>query len=119
MAKKFATCSMCGVAVEQRPGRGRPRLYCGPLCRYQGGYELRRIGRRLQALETRVSWLRHTPVAAYLNAYQRRHAEKRRAAEVAAVEREIAQAESRLRGLISEPRGRPLALPHETEAQNE
>lgn len=105
---------MCGVAVQQRPGRGRPSIYCGATCRALGGYAVRRSQRLLERLEERLSWLRHAPPHDHLNEYQKRRTRGRRAVEVAAVEVEIVEVESRLRELISEPRrGKPLALPHE------
>lgn len=91
-------------------------MYCGPVCRSSAAYEVRRLQRRLQGLESRLSWLRHGTEDDFLNAYQRRYAEKRRAVEIDGVESEITEAEARLRLLLSKPRGKILSdfrLEHE------
>jgi hypothetical protein len=33
MSMTRTTCAECGGPIEQRVGRGRPRVYCGPACR--------------------------------------------------------------------------------------
>ena len=86
-------------------------MYCGPVCRSLAAYELRRLTRRLQDLETRLSWLRHRTEDDFLNAYQRRYAEKRRAEEIEALEAEIAEAEARMSALLAEGRGKTLPDP--------
>lgn len=45
------TCSKCGAEFERDPGPGRPRSYCGDLCKRLVEYEIRRIDRRLGAYE--------------------------------------------------------------------
>ena len=107
MSEKLA-CVKCGAPIERRPGRGRPPLYCGDVCRSAAAYEIRRLQRRLEGLEARLSWLRHDPGESHLNAYQRKYARKRRAEQLAGVETEIAEAEARMRLLLSEPRGKIL-----------
>ena len=107
------SCPKCGAPVQKRLGRGRPALYCGPVCRSSAAYEVRRLQRRLQGLESRLSWLRHKPEDDHLDARQRRYAAQRRAEVIEAAEAEIAQAEARLSLLVSEMRGTRLALLHE------
>ena len=107
------SCPKCGAPVQERLGRGRPAVYCGPICRGLAGYEVRRLQRRLQALEERLSWLRHKPEDDHLDARQRRYAAQRRSEAIEAAAKEILEAEARLRKLINETRGTRLALLHE------
>ena len=107
------SCPKCGGSIERRPGPGRTAVYCGPICRGLAGYEVRRLQRRLQALEGRLSWLRHKPEDDHLDARQQRYAAQRRVVEIEGVEAEIAEAEARLSLLVSETRGTMLALLHE------
>jgi hypothetical protein len=46
-------CVMCGTDLEQ-PTTGRPRTYCGPVCRRAAEYELRRLQRQLEGAEQSV-----------------------------------------------------------------
>ena len=108
MSEKSARAK-CGGPIRGRPGTGRPAVYCGSICRGSAGYEVRRLQRRLQALEERLSWLLHEPEDDHLDARQRRYAAERRAE----VEAEVVGTESRLRELISETRGTRLSLAHE------
>ena len=104
MGEKITTCPKCAGPIERRPGRGRPRIYCGRICRAQGGYEIRRIQRRLQGLESCLSALRQERDD-WIRDYQGRTPAQQRKA----VEAEIAEAEARLALLLAESRGRPLS----------
>lgn len=110
MSEKL-TCVKCGAPIERRPGRGRPPIYCADVCRSAAAYEIRRLQRRREGLETRLSCLRHRTEDEFLNAYQRRSAEKRRAVEIEGIEAEITEAEARMRLLLDEPRGKILEDP--------
>jgi hypothetical protein len=48
--EKPTGCAMCGKALVQPP-TGRPRRYCGPVCRRAAEYELRRVQSLLLAAE--------------------------------------------------------------------
>jgi len=48
------TCPKCGADVPQKPGKGRPAVYCGVTCRKAAEYELRRLQRALEAAEDRL-----------------------------------------------------------------
>lgn len=78
-------CLRCAEPIERRPGRGRPQVYCGPACRRSVELEVRRIVRRLERLENRVSNLRlqHYPMPV-----------------IRATEAELARLEARLRALL-------------------
>lgn len=47
-------CLVCRKPLE-RPENGRPPSYCSTSCRRAAEYELRRLQRRLQALEDQAS----------------------------------------------------------------
>jgi sugar-specific transcriptional regulator TrmB len=95
MSEKLGRCLKCGGPLSQPP-TGRPRSYCGPACRQAAAYEIKRLQRRLEALEERASRLRHereTGVKDWLG--------RTRAEALADVEAEIAAAEERLRALLA------------------
>jgi hypothetical protein len=50
-------CLMCHGPLE-RPETGRPPSYCSTSCRRAAEYELRRLQRRLERLETEASYHR-------------------------------------------------------------
>lgn len=99
VSEKVDSCIKCGRPIQQAE-TGRPAIYCGPACRQAAAYELKRIQRRLEALEERRSDLRHSrsTIRDWLG----------RTPKVALVdvEAEIATDEARLRLLLSEPRGK-------------
>ncbi len=35
-------CAVCGSVIAARPGRGRPRTYCGDRCRWAAGHAVAR-----------------------------------------------------------------------------
>jgi len=108
MPEKPTRCIKCNAPLTQPP-TGRPRTYCGPACRQSGAYELQRLQRRLESLETQASRLRHEPDRGI-----RDMAGRLRPEQLAAVEAEIADAESRLRLLL--PEQRRLAIGRHLEA---
>ena len=48
--EKPLTCARCGAELVQ-PDTGRPRVYCGPLCRRDAEYRLRRVQSHLARAE--------------------------------------------------------------------
>ena len=50
-------CRRCGAALGSQ-GRGRPAVYCSPACRRAAEFEVRRLTRRLDALEVQASTAR-------------------------------------------------------------
>lgn len=99
-------CPKCASPVRQRPGRGRPRVFCSTVCRQVAAYEIKRLQRRLELRESRRLTLRH------MEGYGREIKDglfRTWAEQLAAVEAEIAEDEARLRVLLSEPRGTPIA----------
>ena len=50
-------CVECGRAVEHLP-TGRPRSFCSTACRRLAEFELRRVARRIERLETNLESLR-------------------------------------------------------------
>ena len=94
-------CAKCGEPLPARAKTGRPAIYCSEGCRRSAELELRRLQRRLEALEVRGSELRHSRDDGIRDWHGRRQPEA-----LANCEAEIAEAESRLRLLLSEPRGK-------------
>jgi len=110
VSEKLAGCAKCGAPLEQ-PKVGRPRLYCGDLCRQTAAFELRRVTRLLGGLEAQASHLRSLPDdattrATYGSAWRDR---------LRLIEAQIAASERRLRVLLGKPRGRPLSVPRNEE----
>jgi hypothetical protein len=64
----------------------------------------------LEGLEAHLSTVRHTEADDWGDGWQRRRAKKRRADKIEALQAEIAEAEIRLRVLLSEGRGKVLGL---------
>lgn len=87
-------CLKCGGKLK-RPATGRPPKFCSTGCRRAAEYELRRLQRRLEALEERASALRQEPDRGMHDVYGRTRLEQ-----LAAVEAEIDEAEDRLRLLL-------------------
>ena len=107
LAEKL-TCAKCAAPIERQSGAGRPAIYCGPACRASAAYEIRRIQRRLEALETFIGVLGRPEVNTWAGAWAIKRREKEREKKVEAVKGEIAEAEERLRLLLSERRGKTL-----------
>jgi hypothetical protein len=78
-------CLKCAAPLK-RPDVGRPPAYCSPACRRAAEYELERLQRRLEKLETYAADLR-------LMGDPDRQARK--------VDQELEQAERRLRELLA------------------
>ncbi len=102
------TCVKCGAPIGRQAGPGRPPIYCGAACRASAAYEIRRIQRRLEALETFIGVLGRPEVNTWAGAWVIKRREREREKKVEAVKGEIAEAEERLRLLLSEPRGKTL-----------
>jgi len=100
MSEKLKLCIKCGGPLEQ-PATGRPPIYCSPACRQAAAYEIKRLQRRLEGLETWASRLRHEPDVGYRDGAGRRHREQ-----VADLDAQIAEAEARLLALLGEARGK-------------
>ena len=99
-AEKPAACLICGGVLVQS-AVGRPRRYCGPVCRRAAEYAIRRA----QALLLRAA--RGAQSAALLvltcESWQRREAETRRGFWEAEVERLEGELRELLAGLGGEP----------------
>ena len=108
LAEKL-TCAKCAAPIERQAGPGRPPLYCGAACRASAAYEIRRIQRRLEALETLIGVLRRSEMnTGWVDASVIKRREKERDRKVEAMQAEVAEAEERLRLLLSDPRGKTL-----------
>jgi hypothetical protein len=94
MAEKLS-CLKCDRPLT-KPVTGRPPTYCSVGCRRSAEYEVRRISRRLEALEERASRLRHEPDTSVRDWVGRTRLEA-----LTDVEAEIADAEARLRALLA------------------
>lgn len=53
-----AYCRQCGSDLDQRMAPGRPRTYCSSRCKRLTEYEVRRLQRRLEALESLAAEVR-------------------------------------------------------------
>jgi len=93
-------CLKCGEPLPGRAKTGRPAIYCSEGCRRAAEFELRRLQRHLEALEERRSELRHSRSS--VRDWLARTPQQA----LADTEAEIAEAEGRLRLLLSEPRGK-------------
>lgn len=51
MGKRRVTCPRCGAALPPAAPTGRPRVYCGPVCRRDAEYALRRLQGHLTTAE--------------------------------------------------------------------
>lgn len=51
-------CIKCNAKLPEHEGPGRPKDYCSTACRRAAELEIRRLDRRLEALEVRMSGLR-------------------------------------------------------------
>ncbi len=102
------TCVKCDAPIERQSGPGRPPIYCGAVCRASAAYEIRRIQRRLEALETFIGVLGRSEVNTWGGAWAIKRREKERDRKVEEVQAEIDATEERLRLLLSEPRGKVL-----------
>ena len=91
-------CQKCGISIE-KPPTGRPPRYCGKACRSAAGYEIRRITRRLEKLEEqRDRNAQETDAPIQYSDFEGRGPAER----LAAVEKLILGAETRLRQLLQD-----------------
>ncbi|MDO8614987.1 MAG: hypothetical protein Q7T33_04540 [Dehalococcoidia bacterium] len=104
MSEKLG-CAKCGTALQQ-PKTGRPRLFCGEICRQAAAYEVRRVQRLLSSLEADASHYRTLPDDEYTRyVYGTRWKDR-----LKATNSRIAAAEARLRLLLGKTRGTPLGV---------
>ena len=89
-------CLKCGGPLPERPATGRPPAYCSVACRRAAEFEIRRLNRRLETLETKASALRHGRDTG-IRDWQGRTPQMA----LADAEGEIADAEARLRALLA------------------
>jgi hypothetical protein len=91
-------CLKCGAPI-QGPATGRPKAYCGQVCRRLAEFEIRRLTRQLETLEAERLYLEQTGVAraGLRDAVGRTHKQQ-----VADVKHSIEAIESRLRALLSD-----------------
>lgn len=97
MSEKRSQCIKCSAPLDQPP-TGRPRVYCSVACRSSAAYEVRRLRRQLEALETRASHLR---VDLHLGR-DVRYVDGRPRELLPAITQEIDRAERRLRDLLTD-----------------
>ena len=45
-------CATCGLVIAATPGRGRPKRYCSPSCRWRAGHVAARARARARAAES-------------------------------------------------------------------
>lgn len=88
-------CIKCCKPLE-KPATGRPPSYCSTACRRAAEYELKRLQRHLERLETEGEELRHSRIKLgdWLGRSHRQQVNDNRKA--------IARAEERLRDLLEE-----------------
>ncbi|MGH8659840.1 MAG: hypothetical protein ACREV4_15545 [Gammaproteobacteria bacterium] len=90
-------CRSCG-ALLAKPKAGQRQFYCSAGCRKSAEYEIRRVNRRLESLETSLSSMRINPRDEFLEMIDgRTHSER-----VAAVEAELAILKARFRELLDD-----------------
>lgn len=84
------TCIMCGFSFIAVHKRGRPQLYCTVECRRLAEYEIGRLNRRLEQLESRRS-----EIAANGHKWEQKM--------LVSLDVQIDEATARLRDLLSVP----------------
>lgn len=83
-------CPFCAGELPTGARRGRPKTYCSAACRRSAELEIRRIDRRLAALEGSLSYERQSPLAGLTYDMT-----------IAPIEEEIARQRKRLLELLS------------------
>ncbi len=90
-------CKSCGLSLPVNKA-GRPSEYCSTGCRRAAEFEIRRVNRRLESLETSLSSMRINPRDALTDMIEgRTHAER-----VAAVQAELDLLKARFRVLLDD-----------------
>lgn len=84
------TCIMCGFSFIAVHKRGRPQVYCTVECRRLAEYEIGRLNRRLEQLESR-----RAEIAANGHKWEQTM--------LVPLDAQIEEATARLRGLLSAP----------------
>ena len=95
--EKLMKCQTCGTEIE-KPATGRPKRYCSTACRRVAEFEIRRLNKRIGRLEERFddeSEQVDAPTP-WDDVYGRNPA-----ARLAAVEKLIRRAETRLKTLLT------------------
>ncbi|MGH8593515.1 MAG: hypothetical protein ACREV3_06555 [Gammaproteobacteria bacterium] len=90
-------CKSCGVSLPVNKAR-RPSDYCSTGCRRAAEFEIRRVNRRLESLETSLSSMRINPDDELMSMI----AGCTRTERVAAVEAELAMLKARFRELLDD-----------------
>lgn len=88
-------CVKCGKPIQTTATTGRPPDYCSASCRRAAEYEVRRVNRRIEMLEERLAWEKLT------NENTRDASGRKRAERVDSLNGLIAEAEGRLKRLLS------------------
>lgn len=84
--EKRDSCAVCGAALVQ-PRTGRPRVYCGEVCRRQVEFKLKRVNAQLLEAEKRTMRARAEIAANPDAGFQRARPERELAAWAVEVER--------------------------------
>jgi hypothetical protein len=90
------TCVKCGNPLE-KPKTGRPPSYCSSACRRSAEYELRRLQKHIEKLETRKIELSVTSNCTITDWHGRDHPQQ-----LADCVKNIAELETRLRLLLED-----------------
>lgn len=90
-------CIKCGQPLPGETTTGRPRVYCSTVCRRAAELEIKRINRRLETLEERLSDLLLHGDMGLKDLTGRNHREQ-----MTALKAEIARQEERLRALLEQ-----------------
>ncbi|MCP5278551.1 MAG: hypothetical protein H6935_09335 [Thiobacillus sp.] len=54
----MSNCIKCNAELPKIEGPGRPKGYCSTACRRAAEHEVRRLDRRIDELESRLSYIR-------------------------------------------------------------
>jgi len=90
-------CRKYGAPLPEAAATGRPATYCSVACRRMAELEVKRINRRLEALEERLSERLLQGDTGLKDLAGRNHREQ-----MAALKAEIARQEERLRALLEQ-----------------
>jgi hypothetical protein len=90
-------CVKCETPLEA-PATGRPPMYCGEACRETAAYEIKRLNRRIEALENKASRAREEIAVEHPDPFK---PEGYRDKRLFFFQEEIAACEARLRELLA------------------
>ncbi len=92
------TCPKCGKSVVQKPGDGRPEVYCGIPCRRLAEYEIKRVQRAIvNAEDEQKEWRQRADLGMHDDLVGQPGLSARKADWYAG---EVARLEARLRELV-------------------